>query len=137
MFIFLVLIVMLFNQSFAQDTESNNRMAEQMAEWMDVVWDQDPEEDYANIRILMTKDGEPFAGKISLQGDFNFRAEGRTNHYQAFNPNSNGRWVYQEIDPGTFNLTIEGSNEFEGFKWTKKSVKIEAGDKPLFEITLD
>ena len=80
------------NHSYAQEeSESNIQMAKMMAEWMDTIWDQEPEEGLANIKILMTKDGEPFAGKVSIMGEFSFRAVSRSTHTTGFNPNSNGR----------------------------------------------
>jgi hypothetical protein len=43
--------------SFAQEeSESSIRMAKMIAEQMDTIWDQKPEEGLANIKILMMKD---------------------------------------------------------------------------------
>lgn len=116
---------------------SQQDLAKQMAEWMDKAWEADPPKDAANLRFLLTKSGAPFAGKIDIKGDFVFRAQGRENHVQAFNPNSNGRWVYEELSPGTYNLSITGSGAFDGWQWSKKGVEIKASTKPLYEINLD
>lgn len=120
-----------------QETESQKRMAEMMAKMIDETWEQEPEEGTANIRILMTKDGEPYAGKVSIHTDFSFRAVSRSHHSQGFNPNGNGRWIYEGLKPGTYKLEIEGFNEFKGWNWEKEGVKVDAGDTPLFEISLD
>ena len=120
-----------------EESESSKRMAEMMAQQIDTIWEQEPEEGTANIRILMLKDEEPYAGKVSIHTDFSFRAISRGQHSQGFNPNSNGRWVYEGLEPGTYKLEIEGFNEFENWGWEKDSVKVEAGDAPLFKISLD
>ena len=125
------------NHSYAQEeSESNIQMAKMMAEWMDTIWDQEPEEGLANIKILMTKDGEPFAGKVSIMGEFSFRAVSRSTHTTGFNPNSNGRWVYEGLEPGTYEIFIEGTDKFKDWQWSKESVTVKAGDSPLFEIDL-
>jgi len=122
----------------AQDeSESSKRIAKMMAEKIDANWDQPPEEGMANIRVLMTKDGEPFAGKVSIHTDFTFSAKGKWQHNQGFNPNSKGRWMYDGLEPGIYKLEINGLNKFENFKWTKEGVTVKAGDSPLFEISLD
>ncbi len=125
------------NITYAQEeSESSIRMAKMMADWMDTIWDQEPEEGLANIKILMTKDGEPFAGKVSIMGEFSFRAVGEYTNTTGFNPNSNGRWVYEGLDPETFDIFIEGTDKFKGWHWSKEGVTIKAGDSPLFEIDL-
>jgi hypothetical protein len=51
-------IISASNITYAQEeSESNIQMAKMMAEWIDTIWDQEPEEGLANINILMTKDG--------------------------------------------------------------------------------
>jgi len=126
------------NISYAQEeSESSIRMARMMAEQIDEIWDQGPEDGMANIRILMLKDGEPYSGKVSIFTEFSFRAKSRSIHSQGFNPNSNGKWIYEGLPPGTYSLVIEGLEKFEGWIWTKESVTVNAGDKPLFEINLD
>jgi len=136
----ILLLFFLSTTSFlhAQDeSESSKRMAKMMAQMIDTNWDQPPEEGMANIRILMTKDGKPFAGKVSIHTDFTFSAVSRSHHNQGFNPNNNGRWIYDGLEPGTYTLEINGLNEFKDFKWTKEGVTVKAGDSPLFEIPLD
>ncbi len=120
-----------------QETESSKRMAEMKAKMVDEKWEQAPEEGTANIRILMLKDGKPFAGKVSIHTDFSFRAISRWHHSQGLNPNSNGRWIYEGLEPGTYKIEIEGFNEFKGWNWEKEGVEVKAGDAPLFEISLD
>lgn len=125
------------NSLAQEETESGKRMAEMMAKMIDQIWDQTPENGKANIRILMLKDGEPFAGDVSIHTDFSFMASGRFHHTQGFNPNSNGRWVYEGLAPGTYTIELTGFNEFEGWTWKKEGVKVEAGDAPLLKISLD
>ncbi len=125
------------NISYAQEeSESNIQMAKMMAEWMDTIWEQEPEEGLANIKILMTKDGELFAGKVSIMGEFSFRAVSRSTHTTGFNPNNNGRWVYEGLEPGTYHIFIEGTDKFKDWQWINEGVTIKAGDSPLFEINL-
>jgi len=81
-----------------EESEYSIRMAKMMAEWMDTIWNNEPEEGLTNIKILMTKDGEPFAGKVSIMGEFSFRAVSEYTHTTGFNPNSNGRWVYEALE---------------------------------------
>ncbi|MCH6574873.1 MAG: hypothetical protein IH795_06670 [Bacteroidetes bacterium] len=119
-----------------EESESSIRMAKMMAEWMDTIWDQEPEEGLANIKILMTKDGEPFAGKVSIMGEFSFRAVGEYTNTTGFNTNNNGRWVYEGLEPGTYHIFIEGTDKFKDWQWIKEGVTIKAGDSPLFEINL-
>jgi len=108
-----------------------------MAEQIDKIWEQEPEEGTANIKIFMTKNGGPFAGKISIMGEFSFRAMSEYTHTTGFNTNSNGRWIYEGLEPGTYNLVIEGTDVFEGWIWTQESVTVNEGGTPLFEIDLD
>ena len=119
-----------------EESESSIRMAKMMAEWMDTIWNHEPEEGLTNIKILMTKDGEPFAGKVSIMGEFSFRAVNEYTHTTGFNPNSNGRWVYEGLEPGTYNIIIEGTDKFKDWQWSKDSVTVKAGDSPLYEIDL-
>lgn len=120
-----------------KETASQQRMAELMAKMIDTKWEATPAEDSANLRFLMKKDGRPFAGKTSIYGEFSFRAlQHGSTHHQAFNPNKNGRWVYEDLEPGTYDLVIEGSGQFAGWEWRKNSVSISAGEAPLFEIDL-
>ncbi len=126
------------NIIYAQkESESSIRMAKMMAEWMDTIWNHEPQEGTANIRILMTKKGEPFAGKVSIMGEFSFRAVSENTHTTGFNPNKNGRWVYEGFEPGTYNIIIEGTDKFKDWQWSKDSVTVKSGDSPLFKIELD
>ncbi len=120
-----------------EESESSIRMTKMMAEWIDTIWNHQPEEGLANIKILMTKDGESFAGKVSIMGEFSFRAVSRTTHTTGFNPNSNGRWVYEGLVPGIYDIIIEGTEKFKDWQWSKEGVTVKDGDSPLFEIDLD
>jgi len=115
---------------------SEERLARQMATWMDAIWNIIPTEEVANLRFLFTKGGRVFKGKVDIGGDFVFRARNVQTHVQAFNPNSNGRWVFEDLPPGTYNLSIEGQNEFEGWTWSKQGVLVTAKTAPLFDISL-
>ncbi len=122
----------------AQQTETDieRRMAQRMAERMDTVWDQEPEDGMANIRFLITRGDVPFSGKVSIYTEFSFRAvQHGGQSTQGFNPNENGRWVYEDLEPGQYELHVVGSERFEGFTWTEH-VTVAAGDKPIFEIAV-
>lgn len=115
------------------------QMAQRMAEHMDTIWDSKPTPGEANIRILMTKDGKPFAGIVSIQTEFRFSARSSRGQFnnQGMNPNANGRWVYEGLEPGTYDITITGNGRFEGWSWTHKGVTVKAGEGPLFEVEID
>jgi hypothetical protein len=136
-FFFIFILTSIGSALAQEESKSSKRMAEMMAKMIDENWETAPEKGTANIKILMTKDGKPYAGKISIHTDFSFRAIGRWHHSQGFNPNSNGRWIYEGIEPGTYKLEIEGLHEFKGWNWTKDSVEVKSGETPLFEISLD
>ena len=119
------------------DRSSQQKIARQMAEWMDMVWDEAPPENAANLRFLFFKDGKLFFEKIDIHGDFVFRAKSSKYHSQAFNPNKNGRWVYEDLEPGVYNLSITGQNEYSDWSWSMDNVRVEANTKPIFEINLD
>ncbi len=121
------------------ETETQRQYARWFAEQIDQVWDQAPAEGTANLRFLVKKDGQPFAGKTSMHAEFGFSARGGRGLYitQAFNPNSNGRWVYEELAPGTYALSIKGTGRFEGWTWSQDAVTVAAGETLLFEIDLD
>jgi hypothetical protein len=108
-------------------------MAARMAAQMDQVWGQRPDDGTANIRILMTSGGQPFAGKVSIFTEFHFRAVSRSHHTQGFNPNENGRWVYEGLDPGDYEITVVGAQRFDGFEWSQE-ISVAAGDTPILEI---
>jgi hypothetical protein len=69
-------------------------------------------------------------------GEFSFRAVSRSTHTTGFNPNSNGRWVYDGFEPGTYEIIIEGTDKIKNWQWSKKNVTVKAGDSILFEIDL-
>lgn len=124
------------NTESLSDNTSQQELARQMAAWIDKVWEENPPENTANLRFLFYKDSRIYAGKIDINGDFIFRAKSIRNHVQAFNPNKNGRWVFEELPPGTYNLSITGKNEFTGWSWSEEHVKVAPKTKPLFKINL-
>jgi len=86
-------------------TPAQRRLAEQFAAHMDRIWDQAPAAGKANLRFLLRRGGQPFAGEVSIHTEFGFSANARGRHRtQGFNPNANGRWVYEDLDPGTYSL---------------------------------
>ncbi len=125
------------SQPMPRPTSSEERLAKRLWERVDKNWEIKPEEGTANIRILLTKDGKPFEGKLSIHTEFIFSAQGRMTHNQGFNPNTNGRWIYEELDPGTYDLIIKGLGRFEGWEWRRSGVQVAAGETSLFEIDLD
>jgi hypothetical protein len=118
-----------------EESDSERMMAEMMAQQMDEIWDEAPEAGTANVRILITRDGRPFAGMTSIYTEFSFRADARAHYSQGFNPNANGRWVYEGLDPGEYQITVAGveGERFEGFEWSE-TFSIAAGSAPLLEI---
>ena len=122
---------------FAQEeTKEQRDMARMMATFMDQVWESTPEEGYGNLRILMLKQGEVYAGSISAFGKFSYRLEGKSITLMSFNPNENGRFVHDEIKPGKYTLTIEGKDEMEGFKWEQVDILIESGSNSIIEVEI-
>jgi hypothetical protein len=121
-----------------EGTAAQRRWARAYAEEIDRVWDRAPAEGKANLRFLVRRNGQPFAGKVSIRTEFGFSARGERGRYvtQGFNPNGNGRWVYEGLEPGTYSLSIEGTGRFEGWKWSRESVTVAAGDVPSFGIDL-
>ncbi len=136
---FLLLGFMLHLYAFAQttETEQQKKMAAQMAKYMDAAWEASPESGKANLRILMLENDKPMAGKVSIYGAFALLIKGRYNHTTAFNPNANGRYVYEGITPGTYNILIEGKDGRQGFKWEKPGVKINVGESPVLEVKVE
>lgn len=119
------------------ETDAQRQMAAQMAAWMDQVWETTPSDGTANLRVLLTQDGEPLALEPSIYGAFAFRARsGPTHIHQSFNPNSHGRWVHEGLEPGTYTVVIEGSGEYEGWTWTQDGIVLDADTAPLLEITV-
>jgi len=43
---------------------------------------------------------------------------------------------YEGLEPGTYNIIIEGTDKFKDWQWSKDSVTVKAGDSPLYEIDL-
>lgn len=111
-------------------------MATMMAEFMDVMWDQEPDAGMCNLRILFLKDGEPFAGEISIHGEFSFKAEDVKMYLTDFSPNANGRWVNEGMDPGNYTIIIKGKKEFPNHKFEYVNFNLVAGESPIIEINL-
>ncbi|GAB5418520.1 MAG: hypothetical protein Crog4KO_02770 [Crocinitomicaceae bacterium] len=119
-----------------EETASQKSMAKNMASMMDRAWEANPEEGTANARFLFKNGDVVFFETISIYGKLNCSIQGRWNYTQAFNPNENGRFVYESIEPGTYTITIEGTVNGSDFKWTKQGVVFQDGDSPLFEINV-
>jgi len=118
------------------DTDQQKSMAKQMASYMDMAWDAEPEEGMANLRILMLKDGEPLEGIISIHGRYSLVLKGKINHSTAFNPNKNGRYVYEGLQPGTYQIEITGQYEAQGFEW-KGQIEFQPNSSPIIEVVTD
>ena len=114
-------------------------VARMYAEEIDRVWSRKPKEGKANLRFLLKQAGRPFAGLVDIRAELNFSARGGRGLYvtQGFNPNANGRWVYEDLEPGTYDLLIQGSGRFDGWEWHREAVEVVAGQAPLFEVDLD
>jgi len=124
----------------SQETPQQKQMAEQMAKYMDAAWEAQPETGKSNLRILMTKNGHPYEGVISIHAQFSFRTAGIStfkNHHTNFNPNKNGRWVMEGLEPDTYNITIEGTGDMADFIWQRSGFKIEPNSSPVIEVTLE
>ena len=121
------------------ETEQQRRVAAQMAAWMDEAGEAAPPEEVANLRVMLLQNGEPFGVEPSVHGAFAFRGENAARGQtitQSFNPNANGRGVYEGLAPGTYDLYIEGQEGFAGWSWTASGVLLEGGEAPRFEIAL-
>ena len=134
----LLIAVILTGIAFGQNPETaqQKQMAEQMAKYMNNAWEVSPESGKANLRFLFIKEGQPYSGIISIHGRFKIKAEGKQTHLTSLNPNTNGRWVLEELEPGTYNLYIEGQEEMKDFKWEKIGYAVKAGESPIIEIDL-
>jgi hypothetical protein len=133
--IFLLIPLTLFSQP--EETEQQKQMAAQMAKYMDAAWEADPEPGNSNIRFLMTHEGEPVAGISSIHGRYSLSMDGKMSHRTAFNPNENGKYVYEGLPPGTYSITVIGQYESEGFTWSKEGIEVKAGESPIVEIEVD
>jgi hypothetical protein len=137
----LILFITLLSFSIASysqtaETEQQKQMAKQMAAFMDQTWEAEPEDGFANLRFLVMKDGEPYAGEVSIHGRFKLLVQGIQSQHTSFNPNANGRYVLETVKPGTYNIKIEGLEEMEGFSWSREKVEVEARTAPIFEVNL-
>lgn len=119
-----------------EETEQQKSMAKQMASYMDMAWEAEPESGMANLRILFLKDGKPYSGVTSVHGRINFVMQGRRNYSTSINPNDNGRYVYEGIEPGTYKLLLSGKYELEGFSYEQSNLVIKEGEQSLLEIEL-
>jgi hypothetical protein len=118
--------------------DSGTRMARRLAEKSDALWDKKPEAGMANLRFLLKVEGKPLAGKLDIVTDFrvviNAANRGGT-HSQGFNPNQNGRFVYTQLEPGTYDVDVESVGG-EYTNWTRHGARVVAGDALLFEVDL-
>ena len=134
---FLTVSAFSFSQQ-KEETEQQKRMAQMMAETMDHMWDQAPDDGSGNLQILMTQNGQPFSLPASIYGKFAFKArKGPQQIHTAFNPNTNGRWINEGMKPGTYDITIQGLDEFEGMNWEFNGFEIKENGITNIEITLE
>ena len=132
----ILFIISLQLYSQAQETEQQRTMAKQMAAYMDMSWDSEPEEGMANLRLKFIEGEEAFKGITSIHGRFNIKLQSRRTYLTSFNPNANGRYVYEGIEPGTYTLSISGIHEMEGFNYNQSGLIIKAGESPIVTISL-
>jgi hypothetical protein len=132
--ILLILSGTLYSQP--EETEQQKSMAKQMAKFMDQAWEAKPEAGQANLRLLFLKNGEPYAGATSIHGRFDFILQGKRNYSTSVNPNDKGRYVYENIEPGTYKLILTGKHEMEGFSYEESNLQIEGNERPVIEISL-
>ena len=119
-----------------EETDQQKSMARQMAKYMDMAWEAEPESGMANLRLLFIKDGKPYSGIISIHGRFDFILQGKRTYSTSVNPNENGRYVYESIEPGSYKLMLTGRHEMEGFSYTQGDLVLKDGEKPLVKIQL-
>ena len=119
-----------------EETAQQKSMAKQMASYMDMAWDAEPEEGMANLRILMLEDGKPVEGIVSIHGRYSLIMRGKMNHSAAFNPNKHGKYVYEGLEPGTYQVEIKGQYEAQGFQWNDE-ILIKENSTPLIELSTD
>ena len=116
--------------------DSSTRLARRLAEKFDALWDKHPTDGTASLRLLLRLDGKPFGGKLNILSDFRLVVRGANRgatHSQGFNPNKNGRFVYTQLDAGTYDVQIES----EGYgTWSQSGVEVTVGQAPLFEVDL-
>ena len=104
---------------------------------MDMAWEAQPDKGMANIRFQFVKDGKPYAGVVSIHGRFDLVLHGRSIQTTSVNPNANGRYVYENLTPGTYKLTLKGRHEQEGFLLELSDFSVGAGDTPVIEVVVD
>lgn len=119
-----------------EETAQQTRMAEFMAANMDDVWDKAPDDGTGNIQILMMKDGEPIALPVSFYGHFKIMARYRSQYHQSFNPNSNGRFVLEQVDPGMYTIVVEGLGDYKGMRWEFNGYEVKENEYLTIEITV-
>ncbi len=120
-----------------KETEQQRSMAKMMAESMDQLWDVAPEDGTGNLQILMLQDGQPFSLPASIYGNFNIQVKSRTRTHTSFNPNANGRYVLDGLDPGIYSINIQGLNKFEGKNWEFNGQVIEENGILTLELTIE
>jgi len=122
----------------AAPVQPQDRIALQFAAWIDYIWEREPKEGRVNLRFAFRQDGRPFEGKVSSETEFAFTAVGGKSVQvnQAFNPNPNGRWIFEDLAPGEYLITLQGRGRFAGWKWRQR-VRVAAGTAPRIEVELD
>ncbi|NRA10993.1 MAG: hypothetical protein HRT57_03440 [Crocinitomicaceae bacterium] len=133
----LIAILFLANSSFSQEgDDSQLSMIKMMAEYMDDAWDMKPDAGTGNLRVLVTKDGVPMAGKLGIHGEFSFRAESTigTIHLTYFDPNLNGKWVMEGMKAGDYKITIKGKTDYPNFVFESATYTITDGATPILEL---
>ena len=114
-------------------------MALKVGEYTDNVWEIVPDNGTANVRLAFRLNGRSFAGKLTLVSEFVFRAIDKETQQMAnvgLNPNLNGRWLFEGLAPGTYDMAVIGSRRFAGWEWRKEGVVIDANSAPVFELDL-
>lgn len=123
--------------AMAQAGLGHQDVAEAFSRWIDQVWDKAPAEG-ANLRFLFTRQGKPVAGVARMKTDYRFSAMriGRGQQItQGFNPNPNGRWVYEGLEPGRYTITLQRTVPGSDWRW-QREIEVKEGDHPRFDVPL-
>ncbi|MEL7537507.1 MAG: hypothetical protein AAFZ58_09685 [Pseudomonadota bacterium] len=120
-------------------TRPPNPLVLERNQYVDNIWSVVPDDGNAHVRLTFRLDGKRFPGRLSFASEFVFRAIDRENERMVnvgLNPNLNGRWVYEGLPPGTYDLLLVGSRRFAGWEWEQSNVTVDANTAPEFVITL-
>ena len=116
-----------------------SRMALKVGEYIDKTWEVVPDNDTATVRLQFRLEERPFAGKISMMSEFVFRAIDEENerfYNVGLNPNLNGRWLIENVTPGTYKVHVIGNGRFAGWTWEREALSIEPNTAELYELDL-